>query len=276
MHRSRWPIAGLLLLAAACGYTNDQTRPYRPPLQADVSGPNRGATLYERDCAWCHGARGEGTEFGPDLVTGTNGPAMTHFMLSSGRMPLDYPEQRMARRSVAYSDDEIDAIVDYVSAFGQPGPEIPEIHLASADLALGVELYQENCAACHSTSGIGGALASGRAEELADVQVERPANVAPGLADATPVEIAEAMLAGPGTMPVFGEETFTPEEIDAIVRYVVYLQDPDDRGGAGIGGVGPVAEGAVGWLLGLGALIALIRWLGTRTGEGDEREPTPT
>jgi ubiquinol-cytochrome c reductase cytochrome c subunit len=276
MGRSRGLIAGFLLLAGSCSYTEDAARPYRPPLRTEVAGTNTGAKLFARDCAWCHGARGEGTEFGPDLVSGTNGPAMTHFMLASGRMPLDYPEQRTNRREPSYSDAEIADIVEYVAGFGQPGPDIPQLNLEAADIALGVELYQENCAACHSTSGIGGALASGHTDELAEVQVERPANVAPGLADSSPAEIAEAILVGPGTMPVFGPETFTSEEVDAIVRYVVYLQDPDNRGGAGIGGVGPVAEGAVGWFLGLGLLLLLIRWLGTRAGEDDEREPTPT
>lgn len=266
MRRSRWPIAGLLLLAAACGYADDETRPYRPPLQADVSGPNRGATLYERDCGWCHGARGEGTQFGPDLVTGTNGPALTHFMLSSGRMPLDYPEQRMARRTVAYSEDEIDDIVDYVSGFGQPGPDIPEIDHASADVGLGVELYQENCAACHSTTGIGGALTEGT-RVTDEPGPGRRRIVIPPVTDATAVQVAEAIRVGPGTMPVFGEETFDHEDLEAIVAYVEYLKDPDDRGGASVGRIGPVAEGAIGWIVGLGLLLIFIRWIGTKRGD---------
>jgi ubiquinol-cytochrome c reductase cytochrome c subunit len=66
---------------------------------------------------------------------------------------------------------------------------------------------------------------------------------------------------------VFGEGVFTDEEVDAIVRYVVYLQNPDDRGGLAIGRIGPVAEGAVGWIVGLGAMVVLVRWIGTKTGE---------
>jgi ubiquinol-cytochrome c reductase cytochrome c subunit len=91
--------------------------------------------------------------------------------------------------------------------------------------------------------------------------------VAPGLEPSTPIEIAEAMRVGPGTMPVFGEAAFTDDEVDAIVRYVVYLQNPDDRGGLSIGRIGPVAEGAVGWIVGLGAMVVLVRWIGTKTGE---------
>jgi ubiquinol-cytochrome c reductase cytochrome c subunit len=68
-------------------------------------------------------------------------------------------------------------------------------------------------------------------------------------------------------MPVFGTGLLSDEELDEIVGYVDYLQEPEDRGGAPVGRIGPVAEGAVGWLIGVVALILLIRWMGTRTGE---------
>jgi ubiquinol-cytochrome c reductase cytochrome c subunit len=68
-------------------------------------------------------------------------------------------------------------------------------------------------------------------------------------------------------MPVFGSELVSDDDINSLVRYVLYLQEPRDAGGLPIGRVGPVAEGAVGWLFGLGALILFIRWVGTKVGE---------
>ena len=68
-------------------------------------------------------------------------------------------------------------------------------------------------------------------------------------------------------MPVFNEDVFDHEDLEAIVAYVEYLKNPDDRGGAGIGRIGPVAEGAIGWLVGLGLLFVFIRWIGTKRGE---------
>jgi ubiquinol-cytochrome c reductase cytochrome c subunit len=257
----------LMVLFGACAYVGGRTTPFRPPPVAEPTGAGRGEELYLRDCAWCHGNQGQGTGVAPDLVTGTNGPALTHFMLTTGRMPLDFPEERMDRADPIYNEGEIDDIVDYVATFDQPGAPIPTVQLEQGDLDIGAELYAENCAACHSTSGIGGALASGRAAELPEVQVQRPANIAPGLEPSTPTEIAEAMLTGPGTMPVFGSQTITPEQLDSVVLYVTYLQHPDDRGGAGIGRVGPVAEGAIGWIVGMGLLLILIRWLGTKAGQ---------
>jgi ubiquinol-cytochrome c reductase cytochrome c subunit len=68
-------------------------------------------------------------------------------------------------------------------------------------------------------------------------------------------------------MPVFGPELITDGDVNSVVRYVLYLQKPRDAGGFPAGHVGPVAEGAVGWFVGLGALILFIRWVGTKVGE---------
>ena len=260
-------VALAALILAGCDAYEQRERPFRPAAIAAVGDVEDGETLYQRDCAWCHGARGQGTNRAPNLIEGTNGPALTHFVLTTGRMPLNFPEQRVQRSEPAYDEDRIEAIVSYVESFGQEGPDIPDVDLEDADLQLGLELYQENCAACHSTTGAGGALGTGDvARDPAGQQTDR-ANVAPELDASTPTEVAEAMLTGPGTMPVFGHETFSDEQIDGITRYVVYLQNPENRGGAGIGGIGPVAEGAVGWIVGLGLLLLFVRVLGTRTGE---------
>ena len=252
-------------LLGACNYSEADDRIYRPPGVALSTDADTGTELYLRDCAWCHARDGRGTERGPNIVAGTNGPAFVDFVLSSGRMPLDTPTQRMTRRETLYSDEEIEEIVAYVETLGTEGPDIPVLELEDADLAHGGVLYQENCAACHSTTGIGGALTEGRGFEPDDPG--RTRIVVPPVTDAPAVEVAEAIRVGPGTMPVFGEETFDDEDLDAIVAYVEYLKDPDDRGGASFGRIGPVAEGAVGWILGLGSLLIFIRWIGTKRGD---------
>ncbi len=167
-----------------------------------------------------------------------------------------------------YEPGEIRDIVEFVESFGQPGPDIPDPDPELGDLALGAELYQLHCAACHSTTGIGGALASGRAPAPGEQEItEVPELIAPPLNGTTAKDIAEAMITGPGTMPAFGQERFSDQEIDSIVRYVLYLQDPLNPGGAEIGRIGPVAEGAVGWIVGLGLLLLFAAWIGTRGGE---------
>ena len=63
-------------------------------------------------------------------------------------------------------------------------------------------------------------------------------------------------------MPVFGKNTFTDQQVDSIIRYLLYIRTGQNRGGADLGRVGPVAEGAVAWIVGLGALLVLARWIG--------------
>jgi ubiquinol-cytochrome c reductase cytochrome c subunit len=221
--------------------------PYRPT--PEPTGEQDGRTMYLRDCAWCHGSEAGGTVNGPALTE--SGPALVDFMLSSGRMPISAPDQIVERKDPYYGPLEVEAIVRYVETIAATEPAIPELDFEGADLGEGALLYEDNCAACHSTTGIGAALTSGR--------------IAPSVHEATAVQVAEAVRTGPGTMPVFGENVLDEEQLDALVRYVVYLSDPSDEGGLPLGRLGPVSEGAVGWIIGLGLMIAVIRWIGSRS-----------
>jgi len=258
-------VVAVSTLLTSC-YSRPEDQVYRPPGVAAADDARSGEELYLRDCAWCHGRTGEGTERGPDVVDGTNGPAFVDFVLSTGRMPLQKPDQRMMRGDPAYSEQEIEAIVAFVESLGAEGPDIPELALEDAELSHGLVLYQENCAACHSTTGIGGALTEGT-RTTAERGPGRRRIVIPPVTAATPLEIAEAIRVGPGTMPVFNEDVIDQDDLNAIVAYSEYLKNPDDRGGAGLGRIGPVVEGAVGWIVGLGLLLIFIRWIGTKRGE---------
>ena len=260
------PLCGVLgVFVAACSvFAEPGPAPFRPPgVTSEVGGLDAGRVLYDRDCAWCHGARGAGTASGPDLDGPLDGGAYTHFMLETGRMPLADPAAEAQRGPSRYDGAEIASIVAYVESFGGTGPPVPTPDPAAGNLAAGAEQYLDDCAACHSATGFGGALTSGQ--------------VVPDLHHASARAIAEAILVGPGcpnasascgpgegAMPRFD---LADDEIDAIVRYVRYLQDPSDEGGVPIGRVGPVAEGAIGIVVGLGLLLLISRWIGTRVGE---------
>jgi ubiquinol-cytochrome c reductase cytochrome c subunit len=251
-------LTALAAAATACSYFT-QPAPYDPPGVGDIAVPATGAGLFQRDCAWCHGAGGAGTPRAPALIGGENGPALTDFVLQTGRMPITSPEEAVRRRPPAYSREEIRKIVDFVSGFGARGPAIPDVDAAAGDIALGSALYQTNCAACHSATAIGGTLPQSSAGRI----IGRSAPTIPGLRASTATEIAEAMRTGPGAMPVFGADAFSQHDVDSIVRYVLYLQRPDNEGGGDLGRIGPVAEGAVAWFAGLGALLWLARRIGT-------------
>jgi ubiquinol-cytochrome c reductase cytochrome c subunit len=63
---------------------------------------------------------------------------------------------------------------------------------------------------------------------------------------------------------VFGPDSISDAELDDLVRYVQYLDDPADPGGIPIGRTGPIPEGFVAWLVGMVALLVLVSWIGTR------------
>jgi ubiquinol-cytochrome c reductase cytochrome c subunit len=164
-------------------------------------------------------------------------------------MPLSDPHEEAVRKRPAYTNDEIDALVAYVGSLSN-GPKLPAVDVEHADVAAGGELFRANCAPCHSASGAGGALSYG--------------NAAPPLSQAEPLQVGAAVRSGPGQMPVFGPEVLDDKQLSDVAAYVQYLRHPQDPGGVPIGRTGPVPEGFVAWFFGMGALVALVAWIGTR------------
>ncbi|CAB4783989.1 unannotated protein [freshwater metagenome] len=59
--------------------------------------------------------------------------------------------------------------------------------------------------------------------------------------------------------------SLTDEQVADIVKYVkVDIQNPNNIGGAGFGGLGPVAEGFIALSLGIGILALAAFWVGDR------------
>lgn len=231
-----------LLLSAAGAAPAPGTLPAAP-------GVNAGQALYAEHCSSCHGLVGEGTQQGPRLIGA--GTGSVDFMLSTGRMPLADPLQPALRRTPVFSRREIDALIAYVASLGYPGPPIPSIDLARGNLVRGQTLFTSLCAPCHGADGQGAAVNQGQ--------------VAPSLHVATPVQIAEAIRIGPGPMPPFGEKVLDQGDLNSLVRYVASLRTLPDRGGLGLGHEGPVIEGFVAWLVGLGLAVLVTRLIGTTT-----------
>jgi ubiquinol-cytochrome c reductase cytochrome c subunit len=193
---------------------------------------------------------GQGTQRGPALVG--VGPASLDFQLSTGRMPLTSERYQPVHRKPAFSAADIRALVDYASRLGGGGgPRIPTVR--PDGVHLGQRLYLDNCAACHSATGAGGALTNGQ--------------FAPSLAKATPTQVGEAIRVGPGLMPAYPDTVLSGHEVDAVAEYVRTLQNKRgnlDRGGLPLGRIGPVTEGLVGWGVGLLLLVLVVRQLGSR------------
>jgi ubiquinol-cytochrome c reductase cytochrome c subunit len=207
-----------------------------------------GRQLFLQGCASCHGLNAEGGVRAPSLI-GVGGAAVD-FQVGTGRMPLQQHGPQAPRKQPVYDDLQISQLAAYVASLGA-GPAVPEsLNYQSADVAYGGALFRTNCAQCHNFAGSGGALTYGK--------------YAPSLSDATPKQIYEAMITGPENMPVFGDKQITPAQKLAIIKYIRDIKTQPDPGGAGLGRVGPVTETAVAWLVGIGGLVIITMWIGSK------------
>jgi ubiquinol-cytochrome c reductase cytochrome c subunit len=169
--------------------------------------------------------------------------------MSTGRMPASGQGSENYRKTAKFTQAQINQIAAYVQSIGG-GPIIPAGNLADGNVSDGGELFRLNCASCHGTTG-GGAPLSGGAQ-------------APGLHEATESQVYAAMLSGPENMPVFNDNQLTPQQKKDIVTYVKTLQTSKDPGGNGIDRIGPVSEGLILWIVGIGALVIAILWIGAK------------
>jgi ubiquinol-cytochrome c reductase cytochrome c subunit len=226
---------------------------YHAPPASYIPG---GQVLFEENCASCHAPDASGnTSIGAPNLQGL-GPATVDFWVSTGRMPLTNPSQPPMRRANRFSPTETLEIVAFVSSLAPTSPDypsgIPHVNTAAGDVVQGNSLFVLNCAGCHTITGAGDALADG-------VQ-------APSLHRATPTQGAEAIPPGPTQMPHFGPGNLSDQQVADIVAYVTGpIQHPVNRGGLGLGGIGPVTEGFIGLLFGVGGLMLVAFWLGDRS-----------
>jgi ubiquinol-cytochrome c reductase cytochrome c subunit len=216
----------------------------------------RGHALFVSSCASCHGMSAQGIRGRAPSLHGV-GALAADFYLQTGRMPLPSPRVQPLRGKPAFAPSQIEALVAYVGSFG--GPPIPVVHPSRGSLADGQRLFALNCAGCHTIQGQGGIVTGA---------------IVPSLNEATPRQVAQAIRIGPYVMPRFGEEELSEGQVDSLARYVQSIQHPDDRGGWGIGRIGPIPEGMVAWLLAAASLLLIARLIGERMPEQrDERAP---
>ena len=240
--------------AAKAGKSASETgvRFYHPP--ASFIPP--GQALFAATCSSCHGTEANGVLPGqPQIAPNLQGlgAGTVDFWVSTGRMPLANFSMQAIRKPPRFSRTQTLEIAAWVQSLTPGvGTQIPIVNTATADLENGNTLFTLNCAACHTISGAGDALADGA--------------IAPSLHLATPTQVFEAIRSGPGNMPHFGPGNITDPEARDIASYVTrVLQHPDNAGGVGLGGIGPVGEGFVGLLIGVGILMLVCFWIGDRS-----------
>jgi ubiquinol-cytochrome c reductase cytochrome c subunit len=161
----------------------------------------------------------------------------------------DMSQQAMQKKPL-YNAQETAALAAYVASLA-PGPAAVTNESLNyerdGNAAQGGTLFRTNCAMCHNFAGQGGALTNGK--------------YAPSLMGVDPKYIYEAMVTGPQSMPKFTNATITPQEKLDIIKWIQSADHEQNLGGASLGRVGPVTEGLLGWVLGLGLLIGAAAWL---------------
>ena len=236
-------VSGAYTMFASSSGAND-TRTSKEDVDA-------GRLLFNTSCITCHGANLQGVKGrGPSLIS--VGSAAVYFQVSTGRMPAAGQGGNEPRKSAKFDEKQIEQLGAYVESLGN-GPQMPQgdLRVDDSKLSEGGELFRLNCASCHGTTGKGAPLSAGKS--------------APGLRSATDKQIYAAMLSGPENMPVFGDNQLTPDQKKSILTYVQALEASKDPGGNGLDRIGPVSEGIVIWVLGIGVLMIVVLWIGAKT-----------
>jgi ubiquinol-cytochrome c reductase cytochrome c subunit len=232
------------------GIVRPDTEPHRPTLEL-------GSELFAANCSSCHGISGSGITkarpgaggidgLGPPL-RGVGAQA-ADFYLRTGLMPLGNPHQEPSNDRVLFSGNEIRSLDRYVASLGA-GPGVPDPKPRSGNLAEGTQLFTSDCAGCHQEDARGGYVTGARV---------------PPLQGYTNAEIAEAVRVGPYLMPKFSSTQISNAQLNSIIKYVQSQNHPDNRGGWGIGNIGPIPEGLVTWLIAVPLLLTCCLLVGRR------------
>jgi ubiquinol-cytochrome c reductase cytochrome c subunit len=276
-HR-RGPLAGLVVLLLGLLLTGGLYTAFAPA-QADETASSeeqiaQGRELFLVSCAFCHGQNGEGVrtdeedgehQLGPSLVG--VGAAAVDFQVGTGRMPMVQPGAQVPAKPETFTDEETAALAAYVASLG-PGPTVPDESDYSleglsdeereAAIVRGGQIFLTNCTACHNFEGSGGAMPRG--------------GYAPQIRGVEPRYIYEAMLTGPQNMPNFSNGNLSPEEKRDVIAYLGSLEDMPNYGGFGLGGLGPVPEGMVAWLGGIGLCVGAAVWIAAHTTRSSKKK----
>ena len=219
-----------------------------------------GHQLFAQTCSSCHGNDANGTTVVDGKVEATIGPnlqgvgaATVDFWVSSGRMPAtDVKAVEAERKPSRLTPKQALEIAAWVNSLDPAVPAVPYPHLTGANQSVGADLFSLNCAACHTITGAGDALAYGtNAPSLQNRAV-------------TAQQVVEAIRTGPANMPRFSGN-LSDAQVRDIVSYVTGRLQHPTSGGFDLGGVGPVAEGFVALLIGVGGLALICFWIGERS-----------
>jgi mono/diheme cytochrome c family protein len=148
-----------------------------------------GAAIYAESCAGCHGVDGEGG-LGPNLRTAVLSRDDLTDAVTQGKGTMPGFADQMTPEDIA-------ELVAFLENLGAESPDTSEPSL----VALGADLFADNCARCHGPDAAGGFGPALKYSALTDV------------------ELVSVISNGRGNMPSFSE-ILTSADTTALVAYV--------------------------------------------------------
>ena len=155
-----------------------------------------GAALFADNCSMCHGADGKGTKDGPQILNPVTGYAT--YVVRHGRNEMGFPAPMMAFDTGALSDNEVAAILGFLSMAEKP--------------TTGPELYGRFCQNCHGTNGRSGRVGKNIVREVNNMaSIVRNGHGGTSYGSRT------------SYMPAFSKDAITDAELALIKTYVSSL-----------------------------------------------------
>ena len=244
-----------VLFASLCAGTMGSVRAQGPDLGTEAQRES-GKTLYLRNCAQCHGDKGDGTGYAtPHLSPRPRDFTLRRFKVRTtpnGALPTHPDLVNIIRRGMPYtsmppwpnlSDQEVSDLAHFIKTFSAEfsnAQDIAPVEIPSAPSAtnesieLGKKLYEENgCIKCHGPLGRGDGPSAPTLVDDLGYRI-RAANLAQSWTfrgGSSREEIFKTMSTGfNGTpMPSFAD-ALPPEQRWAITDFIVSLSASDGPG----------------------------------------------
>ncbi|MEJ2360209.1 MAG: c-type cytochrome [Gammaproteobacteria bacterium] len=191
---------------------------------AAMSAGQTGATLFENNCAVCHGEHGKGGVGVPLALPDFQRQVDNKFLYTTIRMGRP---GRVMPAFTSLSDEQVYKIIHYIRSFTHvkaPKRNPARIH---GNIARGKQLFAQDCAVCHGDHGQGGKGTGVTFSRPRNLPILAPAlNNAGFLASATDTMIKNTLLEGRKGTPMnpFKGKKVKMQDIDDLVAYVRSFQ----------------------------------------------------
>lgn len=253
-------ITGIILLLAVviAGYL---TSPVLAQEDVDQEKLDRGAQMYQENCAVCHGSDGQG-RVGATL--NQNWPSIRPDLTVKSIITNGIPGTLMPAWSVVnggpLSETQIDDLVYFILSWQNglppsvnlpsptPRPPIQPIPGVEGDPNRGGVLYDENCAVCHGSNGqgrIGASLSDNWPSIRPDLSVKN---------------IIVTGIQG-SQMPAWSTSNGGPlseDDINDITAFVLTLSEPEGSSAVEPTPAPQSTQPGVSWFIWIGAIVVVI------------------